>query len=396
MTALVVTAPGVLPESAKSVYLTAFASSYKANPDNPTLVGREAIAASDGWSAVKEKFEKNADGKWVEKSFSDAGIEAEGVPLPGSLLESPFGAGLTWISAFQERYEDTRDLAEASTFAWTRLKANYSQSAESGLWTPKSVDLLIVSRPFGDWETFDDCVAAIMEKNPSYDEETAKATCGKIKAETERAFDWDSCVAKHREEGMSFEEANEACDRMKSGSGESADELTEESFEVRRLPSVGAVRGGGALIVDGLLPEQEDILLMRGYGAEQAAMPEGMSEFEWIARPAGYRTVERVIRDKKRYRAYKTRVAQFISNYGAVVRQNPSNNGELILTLPAKFASQDKIERVTGILTHKSDLSGFEPDHWDFRPLSTGYFRGSLATLRVPANEMRFRGPVLK
>jgi hypothetical protein len=199
---------------------------------------------------------------------------------------------------------------------------------------------------------------------------------------------------------MSFEEANEACNRMKSEAGDESSnessEAVEESFEVRRLPSVGAVRGGGALIVDGLLPEQEDILLMRGYGAEQAAMPEGMSEYEWIARPAGYRTVERVIREKKRYRAYKTRVAQFIQNYGAVVRQNPSNNGELILTIPAKFASQDNVERMSGILTHRSDLSGFEPDHWDFRPLSTGYFKGSLATLRVPANEMRFRGPVLK
>lgn len=466
MTINALKAPKVLPEGAKSLYLSAFNSTYK---------GDEANAASAAWLTVKSRYTKSGD-KWSEKSFADAGLEAEGVPLPGSLIESPFGAALTWIAAFQEKYDSTRDLAEASTFAWARLKSAYIQD-ESGLWTLKpisfedaleqvqviarSVDCqdcgefalalridlpeatkealcekfgdadgfrtrcmesmagkvddegafcnslkvachgstaeksALVGRPFGGFEDWDDCITKITDKGE--DMESAKNICGKIKAETEKSlntrdFDWDACVEKQRNDGKSYEEANDACEQERGG----IEKSLVKRFEIKRIPSVGAILGGGAIILDGLTPDQEDVLLIRGHGTEQAACPEGMPQYDWIARDAGARTVERVVNDKRRSRAYHIRVSHYIRDYGAIVRVNPSNNGELILTLPARIDGQDQVKHYSGILTHKSDLTGFEPDHWQFRALTLNDFRGSLATLRVPADEMRFRGPVLK
>lgn len=467
-------APVTLPQSAKSLYVSAFNSAYQ---------GDEADAASAAWLAIKGRYNKSDDGKWLEKSFSETGLQAEGLPLPGSLIESPFGAALTWIAAFQEEYDSTRDLAEASNFAWARLKSAYVQG-ESGLWTVKPVTFeealaqaqavaksagcwecgelavalrinlpeatkealcekfgdfegfrtrcmeqmegevedagafcnslkiachgsteteersALVGRPFGGFEDWEDCIAKVTDKGN--DEESAKAICGKIKADTEKSiltrdFDWDACISEQRESGKSFEEANDACEAKKGQGGDEAEpELESESFEIRRIPSVGAIRGGGAIILDGLTPEQEDVLLIRGHGAEQAVCPEGMSHYEWIARGPGMRTVDRVISDKRRNRAYHKKAKYLVENYGAVVRMNPSNNGELIFSLPARVDGQNETRRYSGVLTHKADLTGFEPDHWEFRPLTLGDFRGSLATIRIPADEMRFRGPVLK
>lgn len=357
-------APDVLSEGAKSLYVSAF---------NSAQVSSDAEKANAAWLAVKAKYQKNDGGDWVEKSFSEINVEVEGVPLPGSLTESPFSAGMTWIAAFQERYENTRDLAEASSFAWNRLKAAFVQDATSGFWMPKPVDPVIVSRPFGHWETFDDCVAEIMDKNPEYDEETAKATCGKIKAETES-------------KSLAAEQERTA--------REAELDVEMRTYEAKRLP-VPYSFNGGAVIVDGLTEAQEAVLLMRGMGKYQAVCPEGMSEQEWIARPAGLRTVDRVLSDKRRSRGYKKAVNRFVENHGFKARANPSNNGEMILSGPTQYGDQQP-SYLSGVLTHKSELTGFEPDHWEFRPLSRGDFRGSLTALRVPANEMRFRGPVLK
>ena len=48
--------------------------------------------------------------------------------------------------------------------------------------------------PFGKWADFDACVADIMKQNPDYDEETAKATCGKLKAQLEGKILWQGTV----------------------------------------------------------------------------------------------------------------------------------------------------------------------------------------------------------
>jgi hypothetical protein len=48
--------------------------------------------------------------------------------------------------------------------------------------------------PFGKWADFDACVTDIMKQNPDYDEETAKATCGKLKAQLEGKIPWQGTV----------------------------------------------------------------------------------------------------------------------------------------------------------------------------------------------------------
>ena len=48
--------------------------------------------------------------------------------------------------------------------------------------------------PFGKWDSFEACVVDIMKQNPDYDEETAKATCGKLKAELEGKIPWQGTV----------------------------------------------------------------------------------------------------------------------------------------------------------------------------------------------------------
>ena len=89
-------APDILPDSAKQVYLTAFASAkgVDADMDDATVA---ATAAGAGWAAVKQYYQKSETGEWTEKTFAETGIELGQVPLPGSLVESPFGAAMTWI-----------------------------------------------------------------------------------------------------------------------------------------------------------------------------------------------------------------------------------------------------------------------------------------------------------
>jgi hypothetical protein len=43
---------------------------------------------------------------------------------------------------------------------------------------------LVTGDPVGHWETFGECVAAIMKKNPDYTKEQAEGTCGKIEAKS--------------------------------------------------------------------------------------------------------------------------------------------------------------------------------------------------------------------
>lgn len=60
----------ILPEHAQHIYTEAFNSAYE-QYDEPEERqkgrDREETAHAVAWSAVKQKYEKGEDGKWVEK-----------------------------------------------------------------------------------------------------------------------------------------------------------------------------------------------------------------------------------------------------------------------------------------------------------------------------------------
>lgn len=61
-------APSTLPMAAKKIYVAALNSAYEG-----TCKGDDACAAKVAWSAVKEKYKKNAGGDWVAKSEAGEG-----------------------------------------------------------------------------------------------------------------------------------------------------------------------------------------------------------------------------------------------------------------------------------------------------------------------------------
>jgi hypothetical protein len=275
---------------------------------------------------VKNKFHKGKEGDWVEKSFADVGIEINGIPLPGSLVESPFSAALTWIDAFQNGYIETRDIAKASSTAWATLKERYAQDAESGQWILRSEETT--------------------ERAPAIDKEP-------VAPETETV---DLVV-------------NRSTRAMNHGKGD--------------------------VIVDGLTVEQEQALLERGYGNLTAACPEGMDLLEWSERPIMFRTVATIVREKRISRAYHVAVEAYREKHNFVLSPNPNKGGEMILRGPVRSNEKSEPFMTSGILTRKSDLSGTQPEHWVFRALTRGLLKGTTTAIRIPADEVRFRGPVL-
>lgn len=61
----------VLPEHAQDIYKEAFNSAwdeYKDPAERRDDVSREEVAHRVAWSAVKDKYQKDADGQWRSKS----------------------------------------------------------------------------------------------------------------------------------------------------------------------------------------------------------------------------------------------------------------------------------------------------------------------------------------
>ena len=59
-----------LPDHAQSIYKEAYNSAwdeYKDPEDRDGDVSREEVSHRVAWAAVKNKYEKNDDGEWVEK-----------------------------------------------------------------------------------------------------------------------------------------------------------------------------------------------------------------------------------------------------------------------------------------------------------------------------------------
>ena len=59
-----------LPQHAQDIYKEAYNSAwdeYKDPEDRDGDASREEVAHRVAWSAVKNKYEKNDDGEWVEK-----------------------------------------------------------------------------------------------------------------------------------------------------------------------------------------------------------------------------------------------------------------------------------------------------------------------------------------
>jgi cation transport regulator len=63
-----------LPQQAQDIYREAYNSAWDQYADPDERRGdesREATAHKVAWSAVKQKYEKNEDGDWVEKDDDD-------------------------------------------------------------------------------------------------------------------------------------------------------------------------------------------------------------------------------------------------------------------------------------------------------------------------------------
>ncbi len=62
----------VLPFHAQEIYLSAFNNAYKEYKDKNQRrdehESQEEVAHKVAWSAVKQKYEKNPQGEWVEKN----------------------------------------------------------------------------------------------------------------------------------------------------------------------------------------------------------------------------------------------------------------------------------------------------------------------------------------
>ena len=59
-----------LPQRAQTIYMKAFNAAYKTYADSDKRQDnafRDETAARVAWSAVKKKYRKNRDGKWVRR-----------------------------------------------------------------------------------------------------------------------------------------------------------------------------------------------------------------------------------------------------------------------------------------------------------------------------------------
>lgn len=321
-----VNAPDVLPAAAKEVYRSAFNGAYGGSCKE-RAGERDACAAKIAWSAVKKNYRKSGEGQWIEKAFEDIGIEINGVPLPQSLVESPFPAALTWIDSYQTRYESSGDISEASSVAWGALKELFEQNFDSGLWQRRS-DLEL-------------------------------------------------------EEAVNPEPVD----------------LTEEESEQVELVVNRSARlinqGRGDIVLDGLNFEQEKSLLDNGYAGSVCACPEGMDQMAWADRPVAFRTVGFVLREKWTSRAYFNAI-EIYRERGFEAMQSPSGTGEIILKGIVQIGEEGNPFVASGVLTRPSDATGTNPEHWTFRALTRGLINAATTAIRVPVNEERFRGPVLR
>lgn len=323
-----VSTPGTLSGHAAEIYRAAFKSAYSDTCSERS--DRDACAAKVAWSAVKNKFRKSEGDKWIAKSFEEleSEIEINGIPLPGSLHQSPFTAALTWIEAFQERYESTNDIAEASGAAWTALKERYAQDSESGIWVQRN----------------------------------------DIEAEQES------------------EQVDEEVDTLET-------ETVEPVVITRSARTQN--QGRGDIVIDGLSLDEEVALFKSDYVNSQATCPEGMDAMAWADLPAMARTVGGVIRQKWNTRAYVKAVENY-KKEGLTFYANPNGSGEMIGIGTVRISEKSAPFTATGVLTRNADLSGFDPAHWLFRALGRGTLRSTTTAIRVPVNEVRFRGPVLR
>lgn len=395
------TAPDVLPAGAKSVWRSAFNSALEQHE------GDESRAAKIAWGAVKRQYRKNKEGEWVEKSFEDFDIVVDGIPLPGSLAQSPISAALTWVDAFKEDYSESGNMAEAATAGWAALKERYSQE-ESGLWIlrPKHMESSHEDEEEEDEDEEREVERARNKKFFSAEERRKLA-------EKKQAMPDGSFPIRNRQD---LEDAIQSIGRAKEGRRAAV-----RKHIIKRAKALGLISalpedwkisksldfmkfrhapgpnysGNEAFIdLDGLTEEQEELLIESGYGNSQAVCPCEMEPMQWSDLPARYRTVESVINAKRQSRAYHAAVERLKEDHGFVARVGPNNDDELILSGPTQIGEDSDTFEVSGVLTRRASSSGFDPEDWTFRGLARGGL--SSVNVRVPSDEIRFHGPALR
>jgi len=148
----------------------------------------------------------------------------------------------------------------------------------------------------------------------------------------------------------------------------------------------------GPIIVRDMTYEQEEALLENGYADEEAARPDGYPDWDWANLPWTARTVSAVIEMRRRQRAYLD-VADALKKRGWTAYPNPNWPDELIFQGWKVLKGRAQILQ-RGVLVHKVHNDGTKSEHWRLMPLSD--FASFSTAIRVPPDEVRFRGPVLE
>lgn len=318
-----VTAPDVLPTKAKAIWRSAFLSAYDDTCKNRS--DREACAAKIAWSAVKNMYKKGKEGEWVEKTFAELNLDIGNIPLPGSLVESTATAGLVWCSAYQTRYLKDTDQAGAAVHAWAVLRDFYAQN-DKGLWVERDN----VDAPMPDMEV----LKPVIKEKPI------------------------------------------------------EDEVEVEPVIVRAIGAGVAYRDeGGGIVLASATPEEEKLLLEKGYGGELADRPADYPLEQWMLLHPNQKTVKSVIRLRMISRAYLEAVED-IKRQGWTAYVNPNRTSEFVFK-GWRFYEDRPQEMVRAILVRKTSDSGTEKGHWMLREIFS-------SAASPPFGEVRFRGPLLK
>ena len=318
------------------------------------------------------------------------------VTVPGTLSGH---AAEIYRSAFDGAYEGTcnGEDACAAKVAWSAVKEKFVKG-EGNQWVAKSfeevegIEINGIPLPVSLYESPFTAALTWIEAFQERHERTndlAESVGAAWTALKERYAQSESGIWVQRDDVETEQEADEPEDGPRIPETETVEPvIIQRSIRAQN-------QGRGDIVIDGLSLDEERALISSDHVNSQAACPEGMDPMAWADLPAMARTVGGVVRQKWQTRAYVKAVEGY-KEQGLDFYPNPNGSGEMIGIGPVKITKDSEPFTATGVLTKNADLSGFDPAHWLFRALGRGTLRSTTTAIRVPINEVRFRGPVLR